>query len=179
MTGMDDPETIRQRGLDDAAETLHYLRQRQEEHEQRLHAPQGSAGEPEWTPAAPAPQPSIHREQSSHASSGRPPRPSDQPVRRAPAPPAPDRVQRPRHDASGRIVSVSVFEGRNAAAAADWESWTRAEIAARFKVLDDAMAALATEIGADVAKLQRRIASLEKVVEQLAGRDQPLAEAAD
>lgn len=69
---MDDPESIRQRGLDAADETLHMLRQRQEEQEQRLHAsgarmrptdaPQGSAGEPEWTPLAP--EPAVQRTRS-------------------------------------------------------------------------------------------------------------------
>ena len=59
VTGMaDDPESIRQRGLDAADETLRMLQQRQKEQEQRLHAPQVPAERPEraeWTPPAAEP----------------------------------------------------------------------------------------------------------------------------
>lgn len=149
------PEDIRQRGLDDAGETLHMLRQRQEEREQRLHAPQGSAGEPEWAMPAPEPPKPVHRA----------PEPRE---RRAPAPPLPTKVAHTSHDSSGRITEVQTFEGTAAASARGWEQWIRAAISAQSDVIYDATGAAVAEIlKEERAETNKAIAELEARIEEL------------
>lgn len=173
---MDDPEALRQRGLDDAAEVEEMLAQRQREREQRLHAPQGSAGEPEWTPPTLGPAQPVRRA----------PEPRQ---RRAPAPPVPNRIVHPRHDSSGRIVEAAHYEGDRASATRSWENFV-------YSAIQQRIVAFASEFGGGigeelatinkaereatavhVAALEARIAKLE---ERLAGsRPEEFRHAAD
>lgn len=118
-----------------------------------------------WTPPAAEPPKPVRR--------------APEPPRRSPSPPRPDKIIRTVHDSAGRIIEAQTYEGQSASAARTWEDFTRSTARAEARRLEDQMAALAAEIGADIAKLERRIVDLEKLVEQLQGHEQPLAEAAD
>lgn len=114
-----------------------------------------------------------------------PPAPAQEPtpvVRRAAmAPPAPSKIVRPQHDASGRITEARTYEGEQAQALGVWEQYVQRQIRQHVeRKLEAFSKALGEEIGRDIGALFRsvellsdRVAGIEARLSQLEARVAP------
>ena len=102
-----------------------------------------------------------------------PPKPV--PVRRQPqpkpraemAPPMPDKVQIPQHDASGRVTSITTYEGASVAKAVSWEGWVRAHVERQIATVYEAVGTVLREdVMARFDRIEKRLAELERVTGQ-------------
>lgn len=113
--------------------------------------------------------------------------------RAAPAPPVPDKIVIPAHDANGRVTSAMTFEGDGAAAARSWQDYIERRIEARIRGLveplgaaigqgeaeaEERMGAQIEGLRAEIRKLRDAIERLERVdaeVRRLEGLQRPAA----